>query len=340
MATVNKFNASEKILKYVKEMDYFFNSHKTLISLELDLTNLCDNKCPNCTGVKDKKVSLTFEQVKKLVDELADVFNAKSIIISGGGEPLLNRDFVKILYYINGRGIDIGLNSNGYSLNEESSKAIADCCSYFRISLDAGTPEMYKKTHGMGKEAFEKVVSNMKMFDKTRKRMGSGVSFGTGYLTNEETRKGIWDFFVISKECGADFAQLRPFTNDFTNVEKEFKDGKKLEDANFKVAWSGHKYTRFKDREKRPYKKCWAMFFNTVVTADFRVFVCLHHRQKEKYLLGDLNKTTLYDIWHSARIKEVFENINFSECPYFCRNDDVNRGLEMIRKPVNHVKFL
>jgi len=76
------------------------------------------------------------------------------------------------------------------------------------------------------------------------------------------------------------------------------------------------------------------------VTADFRVFVCLHHRQKDKYFLGDLNKTTLYKIWHSARMREVFEKIDFCDCPYFCRNDDINKSLEMINRPVNHVKFL
>jgi MoaA/NifB/PqqE/SkfB family radical SAM enzyme len=340
MTSVNKFNASEKILKYVKEMDYFFNSHKTLISVELDLTNLCNNRCPRCTGIKDKNVSLTFVQVRKLVDELADVFNAKSIIISGGGEPLLNKDFVKMLYYIKSKGIDIGLNSNGYSLNAKNARAIADCCAYFRISLDAGTPEMYKKTHGVGMEAFEKVLGNIRMFDRIRKEAGSSVSFGTGYLTGRQTKGGILDFFKTSKACGVDFAQLRPFTNDLTSVDRELKEAGKLEDRNFKVASSDHKYSRFADDNKRPYKKCWGMFFNTVVTADFRVFACLHHRQNGKYLLGDLNKSSLYDIWHSARMRDVFERIDFSGCPYFCRNDEINRSLELVSRPVNHVKFL
>lgn len=247
---------------------------------------------------------------------------------------------MKIVYYIKSKGIDIGLNSNGLALNEENSRAIADCCSYFRISLDAGTPEMYRKTHGMDKEAFEKVLGNIRMFNNIRKKLGSDISFGTGYLTSEGTRSGILDFFATSKKCGVDFAQLRPFTNDLTNVDKEFRGAKKLEDKNFKVVSSEHKYSRFGDDDKRPYKKCWGMFFNTVVTADFRIFACLHHRQNEKYLLGDLKKNSLREIWQSAKMREVFGKIDFTDCPYFCRNDEINRSLELVNRPVNHVKFL
>ncbi|MCK4521220.1 MAG: radical SAM protein [Nanoarchaeota archaeon] len=338
---INEFNAFEKIFKYYDKLDYFFNRFKTLISIELDLTNLCDSNCPACTGIKDNPVSLTFNQVKKLVDELADVFEAKSVIISGGGEPLLHPDFVKILYYIKGKGLKIGLNSNGLSLDREKAKAIIECCSYIRISLDAGTPEMYKKTHGLGEKAFQKLVGNMKMFTKLKKELNGKVAWGTGFLTSEMTKPDILNFFRLSKECGVDFAQLRPFTGDFTKVDEELEKAKELyENKNFKVTASYHKYRRFDDKEKRPYKKCIGMFFNTVVTADFKVFACLCHRQKNKYFIGDLNKNTLKELWTSPRIIEVFNNIDFSDCPYFCRNDDINRGLDNISKPVKHVGFL
>lgn len=338
---INEFNAFEKIFKHYDKLDYFFNRHKTLISVELDLTNLCNSCCPDCTGVKEKKASLTFGQVKKLADELADIFEAKSIIISGGGEPLLHPDFIKMIYYIRNKGLKIGLNSNGLALDEKKAKAIIECCSYFRISLDAGTKEMYKKTHGMDEKAFLKVADNIKMFARVRKELKGDVAFGTGFLTNEMTKPDILNFFKLSKGLGVDFAQLRPFTGDITKVDEELRKAKELyEDKNFKVTASFHKYNCFDEKNKRPYKKCLGMFFNTVVTADFRVFACLHHRQKEKYLIGDLNKSTLRELWASLRIIEVFDKIDFSDCPFLCRNNDINRGLEYISKPINHVEFL
>ncbi|AUM96495.1 TPA: radical SAM protein [Clostridium botulinum] len=338
---INKFNAHEKIFQYYDKLDYFLNGYKTLISLELDLTNLCNNQCPECVGVRDNPVSLTFEQIKKLVDQLSNDFDMKSIIISGGGEPLLHPNFCEILYYIKQKGLKIGLNSNGLALNAEKAKAIIDCCSYFRISLDAGTPEIYIKTHGMNEESFNKVIKNIKMFSNMKKDLKSDISFGTGFLTSELTKVDIFNFLKLSKECGADFGQLRPFTGDFTCITNELNEAKKIfEDENFKIAASIHKYSRFNDQEKRPYKRCYGMFFNTVVTADFKVFACLHHRQDSKYFLGDLNKETMKEIWRSSRIREVFENIDCGHCPYFCRNDDMNRSLYNISKSIPHKEFL
>ena len=341
---VNEFNAFEKILKYQDKLNYLFNRHKTLITIELDLTNNCDQKCPMCSGVKDKPCQLRFNQVKGLIDEFADEFDGKSVIVSGGGEPTIHPDFVKILYYIKSKGIKIGLNSNGYSLNEEKAKAIADCCSYFRVSLDAGTPEMYKKTHGMDEDVFKKVIENMKMFDLIRKERKSKVSWGVGFLTGKHTKDGIMDFFKLSKECGVDFAQLRPFcypTFDVINIDEELKKAKELyEDDNFKIRSSSHKYSRFNDEEKRPYDKCLGMFFSIVVTADFRVFTCPIMKQKEDHCLGNLKRNTLKEIFTSPRMIEVFNNIDLKECPYFCRNDDINRGLHYASRKINHTEFL
>ena len=100
MVKINDFNASQKILKHSNNLNIFFDKHKTLISIELDLTNLCNNDCPGCTGIRDNPVSLNLKQVMSLVDQLKNDFDLKSIIISGGGEPLLHKNFIEILYYI------------------------------------------------------------------------------------------------------------------------------------------------------------------------------------------------------------------------------------------------
>jgi MoaA/NifB/PqqE/SkfB family radical SAM enzyme len=340
MMEINEFDAGEKILRHADKLDCFFNKHRTLISLELDLTNSCNSRCPECTGGRGKKAQLGYGQVERLAEEFSGTFDGRSIIISGGGEPLLHPEFDRILYCLRDRGLKIGLNSNALALDEANAKAILDCCTYFRISLDAGTSRMYRRTHGGSAEAFDRVVANIRMFSGLKEKYGSEVSFGTGYLTSRETAGGIVDFVRLSRECGVDFAQIRPFTGDYTSVEGEYRRAKRLENACFKVISSRQKYGRFKDEDKRPYDRCYGMFFNTVVTADYRVFACLHHRQDGRYLLGDLNKSTLKEIWDSPRIREVFLDIDFGDCPCFCRNDDINRTLFRLSQPVNHSDFL
>lgn len=335
-----KFRGSEKITRYPEKLNYFFNKHKTLVSVELDLTNKCDSNCPKCTGMRKNPDSLTLEQIMRFVDEFSEI-DGKSIILAGGGEPLLHPNFIEALYQIKIKALKAGIYSNGFSLDEDKAKAIIDSCSFFRISLDAGTSKIYKKTHGRGKDYFGKVVENMKMFSKLKKESNKDISYGASFLTGEFTKKDILNFFKLCKECGLDYGQLKPFLNEQTNIYKELQKGKELyEDKNFKVISSYHKYNHFKDEDKRPYTKCWGMFFNGVVTADFKMFVCANHRQNEKYFIGDLNKNSLKEIMNSSKIIDVFSNIDFSDCPYYCRNDDLNRELEGYTQDIKHKEFL
>jgi MoaA/NifB/PqqE/SkfB family radical SAM enzyme len=335
-----EFRGSKKIMKYHHKLGYFFNKHKTLVSVELDLTNACNNRCPKCTGMKNNPASLNMEQLKRFVDEFAEI-EGKSIILAGGGEPLIHPNFIEILHYIKSKGLKIGIYSNGLALNESEAKAIIDCCSFFRISLDAGSPEIYKKTHGMELESFNKVVENMKMFSRLKKELNSKISYGASFLTGGLTRPDILNFFKLCKECGLDYGQLKPFLYDNTDIGQELQKGKELyEDENFKVVSSYHKYQFFKDEDKRPYTKCWGMFFNPVVTADFKMYPCANQRQNLKYVMGDLNKNSIKEIMNSSKIIDVFNSINFCDCPHYCRNDDLNRELEYHSKNIEHEEFL
>lgn len=84
---INNFNSDEKILQYSDKIDYFLNSHKTLIVTELDLTNKCNHRCPGCCGHNENNAELTKEQVEYIVLNLKNM-NNKGVILSGGGSRL------------------------------------------------------------------------------------------------------------------------------------------------------------------------------------------------------------------------------------------------------------
>jgi radical SAM protein with 4Fe4S-binding SPASM domain len=336
----NNFNADEKILRYTNKLDYFFNGHKTLVIAELDLTNKCNNACPECTGIKDNGAELNKEQIDKIILSLADI-DCKGVILSGGGEPLISPYFEYTIEKLRLNGIKIGLNSNGLSLDSKKTEIILEYCEYFRISLDAATPEMYNKTHGMPKDSFEKVIKNIISFVKHKKETDSKVSFGIGFLTNKDTISELENFIVLCKEIGVDFAQFRPFTGDFTDISEKYLElKKKYETKDFLVLASLQKYREMNKEQIRPYSKCRGMFFSTVITADAKVYACLHHRQKQEYFIGDLNQHSLSEIFCSDRIRTVYKSINCSKCPPFCRNDVFNRTLRILSNDVTHKEFL
>jgi len=337
----NNFNADEKILKYLDKLDYFFNSHKTLIVAEFDLTNKCNNRCPKCCGVNFNNQELNKEQIDNIIDGLNDL-ECRGVILSGGGEPLISPYFEYALKKLRSYGIKCGVNSNGLALNEKLSYLISENCEYLRISLDAATPEIYEKTHGMNEVNFNKTLNNIKEFAKIKNEINSNISFGIGFLTSKETYCDMDEFVRLCRDLGADFAQFRPFTEDMLDITEKYIELKnKYETDSFKVRASLQKYREMGTLGKRDYNRCRGMFFSTVITADAKVFACLHHRQEEKFYLGEItDKHSLENIFRSARMREVYESIDCSNCPPLCRNDVFNRTLDTLSLDVGHKEFL
>ena len=340
---INNFNSDEKILRYTGKIDYFYNSHKTLIVTELDLTNKCNHRCPGCCGHNENNAELSKEQVESVVRNLRAMDN-KGVILSGGGEPTCSPHFEYAIKLLKNAGQNIGLNSHGMNLNERLNEIIAENLEYFRISLDAGSAEMYEKIHGMKPKHFEKTLANIESFANTKARLGSKTSFGVGFLTSNITQGDMESFVRLVKERGADFAQFRPFTGDrldITNKLLELRE--KYEDSEFKIVASYQKYKEMEGLNEgagRGYDKCHGMFFSTVISADFKVWACLHFRQSAKHFLGDLREHSLEEIWRGARIREVYNAIDCAKCPILCRNDSFNRTLDKLILDITNSEFL
>ena len=339
----NAFNADEKILKHIDKLNNFYNGHKTLIVAELDLTNRCNNNCPKCIGNRENGEELSLFQIKNIVESLREI-EVRGVILSGGGDPLVSPHFVLAIELLRKAGIKIGVNSNGLALDKTKSVCIADSCEFFRVSLDAACHEMYTITHGMSASIFDKVVENCKRFVKIRQALESRTSFGIGYLTCVDTILDMEKFVILTRDIGADFAQFRPFQDDTEDVSNEILRLQNLYGTDrYHVTGSLQKYkemAKMLSEDSRLYKNCMGMFFSTVITADAKVFSCLHHRQSQRHYLGNLNTHTLTEIFRSARIREVYESIDCSRCPSLCRNDAFNRMLNTLSMDINHIEFL
>jgi len=339
MNSKSKIFGQQKILNHPGSIkNWLDGKDNTLITAEIDMTNNCNSNCPYCVGGRVNRESLTLKEAKNYISQIKN-FGVKGIIFTGGGEPTLNPATPAVVKYSRKIGLDVGFITNGLIMTDEIVKTILENCVWCRVSLDAGTPEMYKKTHGQGEEFFNKVLINIKKLAKAKKGSGSDCTIGVGYLTGKDTISGMKDFARIASTLGVDYAQFRPYHNDFTDILEEFKKCKKYETRNFKIVASVQKYSRFKDKVKRPYNKCYGVNFCTVICADGTVQTCCHTRGKEKYALGNLKKESFKKIWKNRQ--KTFEKIDFSDCgPLFCRADEFNRLLFEIKQEKKHINFL
>lgn len=327
-----------KILYHPERIADFLRMGSTKpITWEFDLTNQCNHHCPGCSGGKINTESLSLQTAKDYIDQIRD-FNAKAITLTGGGEPLLNSIYPQIIEYIKFKNLDVALITNGSLITQQNASIILKNCTWIRISLDAGSPEVFRKTHGCNKNMFNQIIEGISLLSELKKREYSNCTIGIAFLTNKETQPDMLKFTKLCKSLGIDYVQFRPFHYNTTDISENLMKCKKEETSVFKVLWSRNKYKHF--HQSRPYAKCFGHHFAGVINIH-SLYLCCHFRGMPKYKLGDLRKNSLKEIWYSKKRKKIYENINYSDCVPACRCDPFNRILwQLGEKTSTHINFL
>ena len=142
--------ANNKLLKH-------FDIKKNPITADIFLTDFCNNRCPYCTYGRweiQKKGYMHFDDFVKYAERLTSL-GVKGIILTGGGEPMLNPDFDKITKWLEENDIDYGINTNFNVLKYCKPK-------YLKVSLDAYDEASYFKKRGV--YAYTKVCENLRKY--------------------------------------------------------------------------------------------------------------------------------------------------------------------------------
>lgn len=142
--------------------------------LLIEPTSVCNIRCVMCFQVdksfSSKKEYLGFMDIqlfKKIILD-AKKNNCQAITLASRGEPTLHKQFKEMMLILKeSKILDLKINTNATVLTEDKSRQILDAnFSEVVFSVDAGTKETYESIRVLGK--FERVVHNIKMFNKIR----------------------------------------------------------------------------------------------------------------------------------------------------------------------------
>ncbi|MGD9015725.1 MAG: radical SAM/SPASM domain-containing protein [Candidatus Omnitrophota bacterium] len=344
--------SSDKILKHLDRInDWLKGGNPAPITVELDMTNICNHKCPECSGwylQNSNKDSLSYGLAKEIVKQLARA-QIRGLIFTGGGEPLCHPDIRRIVRLAHDLGLEIGFITNGSLINEEIGKVLLDSCTWLRFSLDAACSKTFRKVHGLDGEAFQKVINNIQLLVRMKKSLKSRTTIGIGYLTCNYTRDEMLDAAKLSRRLCVDYLQFRPmqlhnngkFKYHLNDITEDINRCMKMSGDGFQVLYSKHKYDMMRDKAYgRNYEKCYGHQFATVIAANAKMYLCCHMRGFDKYCIGDLKKNTFQEIWNSSLRERVVENIDFNDCIPLCRDNTFNQILWNIGQPKEHINFL
>lgn len=117
--------------------------------INLDLTTACNFRCPYCVdmGILNNGRQFTFSQVCSIVDNLYK-HGLKAVLLIGGGEPTLYKDFASVVRYLKKRGLQVGIITNGSFMDKiiEIAKELRNP-DWIRVSLDAASNELFQEIH-------------------------------------------------------------------------------------------------------------------------------------------------------------------------------------------------
>ena len=349
--TVNPFSQL-KLLNHLDRLQQWKQTGDTTpVQIGLDVTNVCNHRCPMCNGaeVSDHN-TIPLLDVKRIVSEAA-ALGVKAVTLSGGGDPTCHPDIAEILYFIHEHGLEAAMFTNGQLMPEAIRKAIVDCCTWVRVSLDADGPALFQETHGMNGGAFQKVLDNTKALVELRAERKTDATIGTSFLIGAHTIDGIVGAAKIASELGVDYIRLRPFftwggdvpfqREDQERVIAALETAQQNERDDFKVSYPEMRTTWVgSDEPPVRYTHCHVHRFVTAVTADMKVYLCCHTKDAEKYVLGDLRTQSFAEIWNSQTRREVYTNIDFKDCAYPCMLSAHNELLHAVANPSGHANFL
>lgn len=317
------------------------------VTVELDMTNRCTNRCRCCAGGRTKRLAeLDYDRVPALLGEL-DEAGVKAVIFTGGGDPLCHAKTPDAIACAADNNMDVALITNGVLLDVARQWDALRRCVWIRVSLDAANASMYRKNQGV--DYWSAVTEHIR--DVARKRGDEkSPTLGVGYLVDSETVDAIPEAAEVVQTLGVDYFQLRPYHHAYGEpglAQKALRAYRRAQASTkngYSVVWSEHKFRAMLEHSgipSRSYKTCYGHAFATTIGAEGNVYLCCHMRGKGKYVLGNIYEQSFGDIWRGEQRQRVIESIDFADCVPLCRCDAFNVALwDFKHQRPEHVNFL
>lgn len=296
------------------------------ISVELTLTNRCNIDCVFCSDLdlrnRENMAELDTETLFGLFEDLK-AGGTQGIVIEGGGEPTIHRDFAAIVGRLRSVGLPAGLITNGTrALSAEELSSLE----WIRVSIDASTPEEWAKLKGQ--DRFTRVLYNLRNY-ATHCR-----TVGVGYVVTNSNMSDIETFVLRIRQHGVSYVQFRPVvdTPDLAPDDAALRYLRRYESDTFAVLIEGMEDNLPKSNAGLP---CRAHSLTTVITGEGNVYLCgrlnIHPWIKP---IGNIRDTSFCDIWngeerarHSRQVLDA--GFCIEHCPQ-CRLTKVNRLLDRL----------
>lgn len=291
---------------------------KKPILMEAILTNKCNHHCCYCRRSREKEKgdfwlsAPSFDLILARAKELG----IKAIILTGGGEPLMDPDIDSIIKGLEKHEIPYGVNSN-FQIYQRMNPH------WLKVSMDAPDDETYSFIRNIPKGSLEQVKENLRRLSKECPKVKIGIQaivWEKGQVTqfyNAHVNRTCFNYMVFRP-----LESVKPFEGDVEAIVAEI-DSLQIKDRrvvkNYKWSYMGKRWN-----------KCLAAW--SVLTVDWfgRIWYCCH---KPWDIIGSIFDGDI------MRKKIAWES-DMSRCEVPCRLTGNNAYLERLNNPDGEENFI
>ena len=318
---------------------------------ELSLSGNCNCHCEYCCCQNfHNNRMLSRQEIHQIAMEISEN-NGLAVTITGGGEPLLNPEFVYCIEEFASRNISIGIITNGLLLDEKISDAIARYASFCRISLDTVNEKMYYLLRGTSLN-LQILKQTLKQLAEKKKLYHSKLLIGAQIVYVDQSDDDIVQTILFCRECNLDFLQIRPLDNitgkqlipqyDFYKCKKNFLNEVRscYTTESFSVIINENKFEEYDKKSiGKTYQHCMGGNFTAAIGHDMQVYFCCANIGNPEMSIGDLQTESLKNILASKHRRDLIYNPKWKFCQQQCRNHKMNKILqELLLMPQEQMK--
>lgn len=323
------------------------------IEIEISPSGACNHRCIFCAVdyVGYQPAFLDKDTILHNIRQM-QTKGLKSVICSGEGEPLLNKDMPEIANGIKSCGVDVAMSTNGILFTDEVAKKCLASFTWIRFSIASMKEESYRYIQRGNRDDLKKLKENLRNIVKIKKDKGLHTTLGVQCLLLPDNKNQLVDMAKELKEIGMDYLSIKPYSqhlhseNKFEiNYEEMFdleKEVKQYSDDTFAVYFRTNAMKKMHHEKK--YRQCYGLPFMTHIDAKGNVWPCVAHIGTEAYCYGNIYDQAFEEIWEGNKRQEIMEKLNKEDinkvCREACRLDEINKYLHELKHPGEHVNFI
>lgn len=323
------------------------------IEIEISPSGACNHRCVFC-AVDYLGYGADMLRKDAILRDVAFLskHGSKSVICSGEGEPLLNKDMPDIANEIKSFGTDVAMSTNGALFDRAKLESCLASFTWVRYSIASFDTASYDLIQRGQPGDLEKVKRNLADAVDVKRSRGLSTTIGVQCLLLEENADRLREMASSLREIGVDYFTIKPYSQhlhskNIQNIDYEKmlvleEELRALETAEYKIFFRANAMQKM--RKKKSYKTCWGLPFMSHIDAKGNVWPCVAHIGQQDLCFGNINDSTFEEIWNGSRRREAVKILNSHDINAFCREacrlDEMNKYLDELKHPGAHVNFI